>query len=330
METFIKYAGGKTKELPLIEKYLPKQFNRFFEAFVGGGAVYLHLELEKSFINDKSTDLYNLYNLLKQQNNELKKLLISFNDLWKKIEIDVKEEDFSKTIFSFTKYVEFFNSSIATKNKALKRFLDKGVIFSSSDKEKAILTAKKTAFYMLVREKYNYTKNKIEKTACFYFLREYCYSSMFRFSKKGLFNVPYGASSYNHKYLDNKIDYMFSDKLNLLLKNTIIENLDFEDFINKHNLEENDFLFLDPPYDSNFSTYDNNKFDKEEQIRLCKILSKTKAKWMLVIKKTDFIYNLYKNYNIREYDKNYMVSFKNRNDKKSVHLLITNYALEDK
>ena len=97
---------------------------------------------------------------------------------------------------------------------------------------------------------------------------------------------------------------------------------------NLFNLNENDFIFLDPPYDSEFSTYDNNSFDRNEQIRLRNYMKNTKAKWMLIIKKTDFIYDLYKEFNIYEYDKNYLVSFKNRNAKDVKHILITNYEIE--
>lgn len=49
---------------------------------------------------------------------------------------------------------------------------------------------------------------------------------------------------------------------------------------------------------------------------------------MLIIKKTDFIDDLYNKFNIYEYDKNYLVSFKNRNNKDVKHLLITNYEIE--
>ena len=84
---------------------------------------------------------------------------------------------------------------------------------------------------------------------------------------------------------------------------------------------------MDPPYDTEFSTYAKNDFDKEDQIRLANYLKKTKAKFMLVIKNTKFIYDLYKNngFNIKSFDKKYLVSFMNRNDKESEHLLITNY-----
>ncbi len=52
-----------------------------------------------------------------------------------------------------------------------------------------------------------------------------------------------------------------------------------------------------------------------------------KSKWMLIIKHTDFIFGLYDKpgINIRTFDKEYLVSFMNRNNRKTTHLLITNY-----
>jgi len=50
---------------------------------------------------------------------------------------------------------------------------------------------------------------------------------------------------------------------------------------------------------------------------------------MLIIKKTDFILSLYedKDLFINSFDKKYLVSFMNRNDKDVQHLLITNYSI---
>ena len=60
--------------------------------------------------------------------------------------------------------------------------------------------------------------------------------------------------------------------------------------------------------------------------RLCEFLKRPPAKILLIIKNTDFIYELYKdNFNITSFDKKYMVSFMNRNDRKAEHLIITNY-----
>ena len=44
--------------------------------------------------------------------------------------------------------------------------------------------------------------------------------------------------------------------------------MDFYEFMNTYKPKKNDFVFLDPPYDSEFSTYAKNEFDKDDQARL--------------------------------------------------------------
>lgn len=326
MKPFIKYPGGKLKEFSLVEKFKPTNIKRYFEPFVGGGSIYFNINISNSFINDKSEDLISLYNYVKNQDNEFFNYLYELNFLWKQLDIN---NELNTNIINKEKFVSYTNKSLALKSKRIQCLENEGNKISNKDKENIKLTARKTAFYMCIRDIYNDQKeNKQLHTACFYFIREYCYSSMFRFSKNGNFNVPYGGQSYNLKYMTSKIKQMQSNEIILYLKNTIIYNLDFEEFLNLFTLDSNDFIFLDPPYDSEFSTYDNNAFDKNEQIRLNKFLTNTKAKWMLIIKKTDFIDDLYSKFNIYEYDKNYLVSFKNRNNKDVKHLLITNYEIE--
>lgn len=326
MKPFIKYPGGKLKEFSLIERFKPTNIKRYFEPFVGGGSIYFNINISTSFINDKSEDLISLYNYVKNQDNKFFNYLNELDFLWKQLDTN---SELNTNIINKEKFVSYTNKSLALKIKRIKCLENEGNKISNNDKENIKLTAKKTAFYMCIRDIYNDKKeNKQLHTACFYFIREYCYSSMFRFSKNGNFNVPYGGQSYNLKYMTSKIKQMQSNEIILYLKNTIIYNLDFEEFLNLFILDNNDFIFLDPPYDSEFSTYDNNAFDKNEQIRLNKFLTNTKAKWMLIIKKTDFIDDLYNKFNIYEYDKNYLVSFKNRNNKDVKHLLITNYEIE--
>ena len=195
-----------------------------------------------------------------------------------------------------------------------------------------IETAIKSAVYMNFRHLYNdrnlLTNNVRLHSALFFFIRNYAYSGMFRYSSKGDFNVPYGGIAYNNKLMAKKLNYYRSKPLLAHFENAKIYNMDFEDFLRMVQPNEDDFVFLDPPYDSEFSTYAQNAFTKEDQERLAHyMLNKCKAKWMLIIKNTDFIYNLYnkKGINIRTFDKEYLVSFMNRNDKKVTHLLITNY-----
>ena len=195
-----------------------------------------------------------------------------------------------------------------------------------------IETAFTSALYTYLRALYNDKELCQEQpqlaTALFVFLRNYAYSGMFRYNDKGEFNVPYGGISYNHKMIQAKVDYYHSPELLAHLKKTTIANLDFEEFFRQYPPTEKDFVFLDPPYDTEFSTYAQNEFDQTDQKRLADYLcDECKAKWQMVIKYTPFIHDLYKRdgINIQKFDKKYLVSFMNRNDKDVEHLIITNY-----
>lgn len=352
MKPFIKWAGGKEKELSIIKENLPVKMNRYIEPFIGGGAVYLGLEKKDSYINDLSVELTNLYKCVSEQNKDFFTILQSMYDAFRSIDmiIDNNEKvilDLYNSKLSIDKFISKFKvdfdeiGKIDNKifDKELKKNLSSKIKRSAKlestvkkipneDRIKNIECAIKSAYYMLIRTLYNHPDkfNDNQHTAFFYFIREYCYSSMFRYNANGEFNVPYGGISYNRKDFQAKIDYLKSKELVELLSNTYISNNDFEAFINKIKPKKNDFIFLDPPYDSDFSTYCMNEFDKEAQIRLRDCMLKTKANFMLVIKETEFIRELYEPYfNIKEFDKTYLVSFKNRNNRDVNHLIITNY-----
>ncbi|HBH13675.1 MAG TPA: hypothetical protein DDX29_11275 [Clostridiales bacterium] len=197
-----------------------------------------------------------------------------------------------------------------------------------------IETSIHSAFYMYVRHLYNYPDTldlpSSLSIASFYYIREFCYSSMFRFNKDNKFNVPYGGMAYNSKDFKSKIKRIERPEYQEYLNRTEIHNQDFEVFLREIKPTENDFIFLDPPYDSKFSTYDQNNFTKNDHRRLANLIENTKSKFLLVIKNTDFIMNLYGNIPgvyIQIFDKKYMASFQNRNDKQAKHLIITNYPL---
>ena len=204
-------------------------------------------------------------------------------------------------------------------------------ILPDADVKANIETAFMSALYMYFRNLYNdkeVQKNTELYTAIFLFIRNYSYSGMFRYNDSGEFNVPYGGASYNSKTLNGKIQYYKSERVLNKFLHTTIFNLDFEDFFKKNKPQKNDFVFLDPPYDSEFSTYAKNIFSKEDQARLANYLcNECKANWMLVIKSTPYILSLYENkgLTIKQFDKTYAVSFMNRNNKNVEHLIIMNY-----
>ena len=378
-KSFIKWAGGKEKELPIILSNLPKKYNRYIEPFVGGGSVYLNINCEDSIINDKSDELIMLYNMIKSNNKEFIRKLKEINHNWVLLENIVADNskellnlyngyvlskkkstnnkkiktDYSDKIYEFVlAHAEEFNGlmtehfniridnflaevkkNMISKIERMSKIEDTRGKMTDDNILENIECALKSAFYMHFRYLYN-SRAELEISdefycAIFYFIREYCYASMFRYNASGKFNVPYGGISYNRKDFDKKIKNLNSTKLRNYMSHTTIYNMDFEDFCNSIEIKETDFMFLDPPYDTEFSTYAGNEFGKKDQIRLRDYLKHTKAKFMLIIKNTDFIYNLYNQdgFFIKSFDKKYLVSIKNRNDKDVEHLIITNYEI---
>jgi len=65
LSSFLKWAGGKEQELKHILPLIPS-FDKYYEPFVGGGAVFFSIEAKRKFINDKSSELFNLYTVIAQ------------------------------------------------------------------------------------------------------------------------------------------------------------------------------------------------------------------------------------------------------------------------
>jgi site-specific DNA-adenine methylase len=61
MKPLIKYRGGKSNEIPNIEKHIPRYKGRYIEPFFGGGALYFHLEPKQAIINDINSKLIAFY-----------------------------------------------------------------------------------------------------------------------------------------------------------------------------------------------------------------------------------------------------------------------------
>ena len=367
----IKWTGGKFDEFSFFANQIPS-FTRYIEPFFGGGGVFFALQPNvASFINDKSTDLFNFYVHLSDEN--FKTELFKYVSAWEALGDlntllwDTSSNDFKTFIsganayndlkdnlsnhikFAIPKISQLFDiefivdaksfetkllASILDKAKRIKRISDKeGRSFSESELQNHFETGIRSGFYLFFRNLLNqqYTKSiqlsPAKTVANWYFVREFCYASMFRFNSKGEFNIPYGGIAYNKKNFRQKVSNVFDDSIANLFKNVSISNLDFEDFLNTIDLKPNDFIFLDPPYDSEFSEYDQNSFSQSDQKRLASFLIKTNAKWMVVIKETDFIRNIYThpNINITTFDKNYTYNVRGRNNRSVTHLIVTNY-----
>jgi DNA adenine methylase len=95
---FIKWVGGKGKLIPELEKYFPKEFNRYYEPFVGGGALFFYLKQTKnisfSSINDINGKLITAYKQIQQNPEKLISLLKNIEAEYKKLSLEDQEKYF--------------------------------------------------------------------------------------------------------------------------------------------------------------------------------------------------------------------------------------------
>lgn len=99
---FVKWVGGKRQLLAQFRKlnlYPPELFNiktgRYFEPFVGGGAVFFDLLPEKGFLSDLNRELVITYNVIK---NDVERLVASLkkHKTGKEYFLKVRAQDTSK------------------------------------------------------------------------------------------------------------------------------------------------------------------------------------------------------------------------------------------
>jgi DNA adenine methylase len=161
------------------------------------------------------------------------------------------------------------------------------------------------SFFYKIRESYNLRKgqktSEVERAAQTIYLNKTCYNGLYRVSKVGNFNTPFG------RYKNPKIvDEANIEAVSHFLNHAKIEitSDDFSKCCQK--AKAKDFVYLDPPYDpltpySSFTAYSKGDFSKEDQIRLketCDALNKRGVFFMLSNSATPFIKDLYKEYRI--------------------------------
>ena len=325
-----KFINDKSSELIGLYRMVAENDPRVFQTL--GSLLYQWRNMSQ-FVDTYAVDLmcmYKAYSADEFSVSKMREKIVEF--------VQCHTEEFNgmfAELFdgSGENFIREIKRNLVSKTTRMKQLENKKGKLPDGDVVANIESALKSAFYMHLRHLYNNTNgyeiSSGSATAIFFLVRENAYASMFRYNSRGEFNVPYGGISYNRKDLARKIAFMRSPQLQRHFANTVIENMDFEAFLQKHTPEAADFIFLDPPYDSEFSTYTQNAFDKRDQERLAHyLLNQCKAKFMLVIKNTPTILHLYGDagLNIRKtFDKKYLVSFQDRNNRDAEHLIITNF-----
>ncbi|MBT1696039.1 Dam family site-specific DNA-(adenine-N6)-methyltransferase [Fulvivirgaceae bacterium PWU4] len=284
MKPLVKYRGGKSKEIPHIEKHIPPFGGRYIEPFFGGGALYFYLEPKKAIINDINSKLIAFYSGVKSNFDLLRK------------ELDEIEKTYTSNRKKFEK-------------------------LKSRTPEKRVNDNNETLYYQ-IRDMFNdLTDKKYSDALLYFFINKTAYSGMIRYNAKGEFNVPYGR-------YPNLNTSLITRAHSELLANAEIYNLDYKQIFNM--AEEDDFMFLDPPYDCVFSDYGNveykDGFDEKNHTELAESYKNLRCKALMVIGRTPLTEKLYGDMIVDEYGKSYAVNIRNRFKSAATHILVSNYG----
>ena len=270
---FVKWAGGKRQIMPEIKKYVPENYDTFYEPFVGGGAVFFELAPKKAVINDYNSELMNVFECIKDE-NKFDKMCTELNHH----EANHSEEYYYQV-----------------------RNIDRDV------------------------KKYNKLAD-YKKAARTIYLNKACFNGLYRVNSKNEFNVPFGKKEKVNTYEGQNLGVVHC----ILNFNDIkLLSTDFEEAVK--DAKKGDFVYLDPPYDSDTSTfndYTENGFNKDEQIRLAKLfkeLSDRGCYVMLSNHNTILVKEMYSDYNIHIIEANRNINANGKKRKKVEEVIITNY-----
>jgi DNA adenine methylase len=93
---FVKWAGGKGQLLSELDKMMPSQFNRYFEPFLGGGAMFFHLMSRgmnfNAYLSDTNAELIATYKVVKVNVKEVIELLQRYDTEYKRYQTYSKEQ----------------------------------------------------------------------------------------------------------------------------------------------------------------------------------------------------------------------------------------------
>lgn len=159
VKPFLKWAGGKTQLLSTIEDNFPneikksRKIDKYFEVFVGGGALYFHLmnnyKVKESYLYDINPELILTYNVIKKDPKELIGLLLNLQDEYISLEQDGRKEYYFNIRSNFNEDLTDFDYN-------------------------------------------NYSDAHIVRAAQVIFMNKTCFNGLFRLNQKGEFNVPHG------------------------------------------------------------------------------------------------------------------------------------------
>ena len=210
IKSCLNYTGGKYKLLNQILPLFPQNIDRFVDLFCGGANVAINVNANEISCYDNINELIELFNF-------------------------IRDNDVNEIINSIERIIEVYALSATNKN---------GYEYYGCNTSKGLSQYNKDN-YMRLRADYNNQiyQNNNEKILWFYTLIIFGFNNQIRFNQAGAFNIPSGKRDFNNKLLEKLIN--FSNKVRRT--NINFEQSDFRE-VYLNDLNENDLVYIDPPY----------------------------------------------------------------------------------
>jgi DNA adenine methylase len=140
-------------------------------------------------------------------------------------------------------------------------------------------------FNRLIRDDEAYTE---EGAQLFYYLNRTCFNGLCRFNKGGDFNVPFGT----YKAINYATDF---SQYATVFRQWEFSNQD----VGSLEIRPEDFVYADPPYDVEFTTYSSGGFSWDDQIRTATLLASHSGPVVISNQATPRIIELYERLGFR-------------------------------
>lgn len=270
------YVGDKYKLVPQLQGLFPHDINTYVEPFYGGGSSQLQVQANHYCLNDIDKYVIKLHRFLLRYRNRRNIFFARLYDI-------IDRYGFS---------CSFRNINVPTELK--RQYV-------------------KTYYSVYNNNAYQHLKDDFNAGGCkdmlmLYVLLIYGFNHMIRFNSKGLFNLPVGNVDFNKNVFDalnSYFDLQENRDLNLY-------SMDFERFINRLNLNNDDFVYFDPPYLISSSEY-NKLWDEDNERRLYNLIDTLNRRGIRFGITNLLVHKGVKNTILEEWSRRYFVEVINSN-----------------
>ncbi len=168
MKPMFKYRGGKSKEIDRFINNMPKDYSGYIEPFLGGGALYFHLQPDKAIVNDINFKLFSFYKEMQKEYPLARKQLDKLQKIYEE----------NQTIYERLKK-QHPEEKVENKNEIL---------------------------YYLMRDAFNHKiETEYLDAVVYFFINKTAYSGMIRYNANGEYNVPFGRyKNFNTKLISDE------------------------------------------------------------------------------------------------------------------------------